>query len=132
MVGHILYGLILGAVYAGFDLVWRRLFIDADPLNRKREGPGVRLLLSVAWGSVAGFSGGLVAVPLMIETGVVTKLAGLESGLSAAIAIFLHLAVSNADRAGWRRHYLRGTAPPTLFCQRWAWSSVFDPVVRRH
>ena len=57
MVGHILFGLILGIMYSGVDVVWARLFIDADPLNRKRQGPGVHLLLSLAWGSAAGFSG---------------------------------------------------------------------------
>src|SRR5271167_370745 len=33
LVGHILYGLILGVVYATFDRVWVRLFIQSDPLT---------------------------------------------------------------------------------------------------
>ena len=94
MVGHILYGLILGVVYAGVNAIWTRLFVDADPLNRKREGPGVRLLLSLGWGSVAGFSGGLVAIPLMVQSGVFARLAGLDSGLPMAVGICVHLVVS--------------------------------------
>src|ERR1700722_14355725 len=37
LVGHILYGLILGVAYATLDRVWVRLFIQSDPLNREAE-----------------------------------------------------------------------------------------------
>jgi hypothetical protein len=40
LVGHIIYGLILGVVYATLDRLWVRLFIQSDPLNREKEGPG--------------------------------------------------------------------------------------------
>lgn len=94
MVGHVLFGLILGIVYSAVDLVWTRLFVDADPLNRRREGPGVNLLFSIAWGSAAGFAGGMIALPLMIHTGVIGRLAGLDTGLTPVAGILLHIAIS--------------------------------------
>jgi uncharacterized membrane protein YagU involved in acid resistance len=75
LVGYVFYGLILGIVYSGANSVWTRLFVDSDPLNRKREGPGIHFLVSLGWGSAAGLAGGLIALPLMIQTGVITKLA---------------------------------------------------------
>jgi len=122
MVGHILFGLILGVVYAGFDAVWTRLFVDADPINRKREGPGVRLLLSLGWGSAAGFSGGLVALPLMIQSGVLTKLAGLDSGLPAALGICVHLVLSTFIGATYGVLF-RGETSNVVYGS--LWGSVF-------
>ena len=49
LVGHILYGLILGVAYATLDRVWVRLFIQSDPLNREAEGPFINILHSVGW-----------------------------------------------------------------------------------
>jgi len=47
LVGHILYGLILGVAYATIDKIWVRLFIQSDPLNREIEGPGLHFLRSL-------------------------------------------------------------------------------------
>ena len=69
LVGHILYGLILGISYATFDRIWVRLFVQSDPLNRKPEGPGLRILRSLQWGLAAGFAGGVVSSPVMMATG---------------------------------------------------------------
>src|SRR5713101_1464202 len=79
LVGHILYGLILGVTYATLDRFWVRLFIQSDPLNREAEGPGIRILHSLAWGAIAGLIGGLVSMPVMIATGVLPKVAGVDS-----------------------------------------------------
>ena len=73
LVGHILYGLILGVSYATFDRIWVRLFIQSDPLNRKPEGPGLRLIRSLQWGLAAGFAGGVVSSPVMIATGMLPR-----------------------------------------------------------
>jgi uncharacterized membrane protein YagU involved in acid resistance len=118
LVGHILFGLILGIVYSGVDVVWARLFIDADPLNRKRQGPGVRLLLSLGWGSAAGFSGGLVALPLMIHTGVLSRLAGPDTGLSLAVGVCLHLAISTLIGASYGVLF-RGETSNVVFGSLW-------------
>ncbi len=118
LVGHIFYGLILGVVYSAVNSVWTRLFIDSDPLNRRREGPGIHFVLSVGWGSAAGFVGGLLALPLMIRTGVITKLADQETAVPLAVGILLHLAVSTAIGASYGILF-RGESREVVSCSLW-------------
>ncbi len=94
LVGHILYGLILGVSYATLDKVWVRLFIQSDPLNREAHGPGLRVLQSLGWGAIAGFVGGIVSSPIMLKTGVLTKVAGLDTSFSNWHGLMVHLLVS--------------------------------------
>jgi hypothetical protein len=93
LVGHIIYGLILGVVYAGIDRLWVRLFIQSDPLNREREGPGFRLLRSLEWGAAAGLAGALVSSPFLAATNILPKVAGLGSGVSPLAGFLLHLLI---------------------------------------
>ena len=95
LVGHILYGLILGVSYATLDKVWVRLFIQSDPLNREVHGPGLRVLQSLGWGALAGFAGGVVSSPIMLKTGVLSKVAGLDTSLSNWHGLLIHLMVSS-------------------------------------
>jgi hypothetical protein len=94
LVGHILYGLILGVTYATLDRVWVRLFIQSDPLNREVEGPGLRILRSLEWGALAGLVGGLISSPVMLATGILPKIAGLGSGSSILGGLLIHLFIS--------------------------------------
>jgi hypothetical protein len=94
IVGHILYGLILGVAYATVDRLWIQLFIQSDPLNREREGPGLRLFRSLRWGAFAGLTGGLVASPILFATGVLSSVAGLDTHLSGFHGFLVHLSVS--------------------------------------
>ena len=94
LVGHILYGLILGVAYATIDKIWVRLFIQSDPLNREIEGPGLHILRSLGWGAMAGLIGGLVSMPVMIATGVLPEVAGVETTFVGFRAVFIHLLVS--------------------------------------
>ncbi len=94
LVGHILYGLILGVTYATLDRIWVRLFIESDPLNREARGPGLRLLQSLSWGALAGFAGGIVSSPIMLQTGVLSKVAGLDTSFTNVHGLLLHLLVS--------------------------------------
>jgi hypothetical protein len=96
LVGHILYGLILGVAYATIDKIWLRLFIQSDPLNREIEGPGLHILRSLGWGATAGLLGGLASMPVMIATGVLPKIAGVDSTLVGSRGVFIHLSVSAA------------------------------------
>jgi uncharacterized membrane protein YagU involved in acid resistance len=96
LVGHILYGLILGVAYASIDKIWVRLFIQSDPLNREIEGPGLHILRSLGWGATAGLIGGLVSMPVMIATGVLPKVVGVDSTLVGFHGVFIHLSVSAA------------------------------------
>ena len=94
LVGHILYGLIVGVAYATVDRFWVRLFIQSDPLNREPEGPGLRLFRSLRWGGFAGLVGGLVSSPILFATGVLSTVAGLDTHLSGFHGFLLHLLVS--------------------------------------
>src|SRR5271170_6387703 len=96
LVGHILYGLILGVAYATIDKIWIRLFVQSDPLNRKIEGPGLHILRSVGWGAVAGLIGGFASMPVMIATGVLPKVAGVDSSFVGVRGIVIHLLVSTS------------------------------------
>jgi hypothetical protein len=94
LVGDILYGLMLGVTYAAFDRLWLRLFIYSDPLNREAEGPGIRFIRSVEWGGFAGLVGGIVSSPVLLVTGVLPKIAGLETSFAGAPGLLIHLVIS--------------------------------------
>ena len=94
LVGYIIYGFILGTVYAFLDRIWVRLFIQSDPLNREPEGLGLHFLRSIEWGALAGLVGGLVSLPVMAATGVLPKIAGLDSSFGGLRGLLIHLLVS--------------------------------------
>jgi len=94
LVGHIVYGLILGVVYAAIDRVWLKLFFQSDPLNRETEGPGLHILRSLGWGAFAGLVGGTVVSPILFATGALPKIAGLGSSFYGVKGLLVHLAVS--------------------------------------
>jgi len=94
LIGHILYGLIVGVAYATVDRFWVRLFIQSDPLNREPEGPGLRLFRSLSWGALAGLVGGVVSSPILFATGVLSSVAGLDTHLSGFNGFLVHMLVS--------------------------------------
>jgi hypothetical protein len=94
LVGYIIYGFILGTIYAFLDRIWVKLFIQSDPLNREPEGVGLHFLRSIGWGAMAGLLGGLISLPVMAATGVLPKIAGLDSSFGGARGVLMHLLVS--------------------------------------
>jgi len=94
LVGHILYGLMLGLTYAAFDRLWLRLFIHSDPLNREAEGIGLRLIRSLQWGAVAGLAGGIVSSPVLFAACILPRIAGLDTSLVGARGLLIHLLIS--------------------------------------
>jgi hypothetical protein len=94
LVGHILYGLMLGVAYAAFDRLWLRLFIHSDPLNREAEGPGLRVIRSVEWGGLAGLVGGVVSSPVLVAAGILPKIAGLDTSFGGVRGLLIHLVIS--------------------------------------
>src|SRR6516165_1782002 len=94
LVGYITYGFILGTIYAFLDRIWVRLFIQSDPLNREPEGLGLHFLRSVEWGGLAGLVGGLVSIPVMAATGILPKIAGLDTSFGGIRGPVIHLLVS--------------------------------------
>jgi len=96
LVGFILYGVIVGTVYATVDRLWLRLLVESDPIRREPEGLGLRTLQSLQWGAIAGLIGGLASSPIMVSTGVVSRIAGLEGELPLLHGLGLHLLGSAA------------------------------------
>jgi hypothetical protein len=94
LIGHIIYGILLGSIYATVDRIWTRLFIASDPINREFEGAGLRVLHALLWGAFAGAVGGLVSSPVMIATGVLPRATGLSSMAPLSLAVVIHLCVS--------------------------------------
>jgi uncharacterized membrane protein YagU involved in acid resistance len=99
--GHIVYGLIVGVIYAALDRLWVGFFIESDPINRQREGPGSRTLLSLGWGAIAGLVGGLVFWPQIVAVDGLHWIARLAGGTSPTLGLFVHLAISIVIGAGY-------------------------------
>ena len=97
LVGYIIYGFILGTVYAFLDRIWVRLFIQSDPLNREPEGLGLHFLRSIQSGGMAGLVGGLVSMPVMAATGILPQIAGLDTSFGGIRGPVIHLLVTAAN-----------------------------------
>ena len=91
LVGHIVYGLIVGVLYAAVDRLWIALFIESDPINRQPEAPGSRTVRSIGWGAVAGLIGGLVFLPIIAVVTGLSKIAGVVGCTSPAVGVTVHL-----------------------------------------
>ncbi|MGH8066764.1 MAG: hypothetical protein ACRERE_16315 [Candidatus Entotheonellia bacterium] len=94
LVGHIVYGLIVGLIYAAVDRLWVGFFTESDPINREPEGPGSRVLYSLQWGAVASLAGGLLFSLVMLATGVLPTVANLVGGSSPVLGFFVHMCIS--------------------------------------
>lgn len=94
LVGHIIYGLLVGFIYAVADRLWVGFFHDSDPLNREPEGPGARGVRSLLWGAAASMTGGLLFSIVMYMTGALPRVAGLVGGSSVALGFAVHLVIS--------------------------------------
>jgi hypothetical protein len=91
LVGHILYGLIVGLVYAFIDRVCVRFFSESDPINREPEGPGLRTWNSLKWGGIASLAGGLLFSMVLLSAGYLPKLAMLAGASSAALGFVVNV-----------------------------------------
>ncbi|HMA38206.1 MAG TPA: hypothetical protein VKY74_27405 [Chloroflexia bacterium] len=94
LVGHAIYGFLVGLAFAALDRLWVGFFVDSDPLNRAPEGPGATTLRSLGWGAVASLAGGLLFSGVMLATGVLPTVARLVGGSSATLGFFVHLGIS--------------------------------------
>ena len=93
-VGHILFGLLVGLVYAFIDRLWVGFFTESDPINREPEGPGVRAWNSLKWGAIASLAGGLLFSLLLLSAGYLPTLAALAGGSSPALGFVVNMVVS--------------------------------------
>jgi uncharacterized membrane protein YagU involved in acid resistance len=94
LIGHAVYGILLGLIYAWGNRLWVGLFIESDPLKRQTEGPGILTLRRLSWGALASILGGLLFSIIMVATGVLPQVAALI-GVSSPLAGFVvHLVIS--------------------------------------
>jgi len=93
LVGHIIYGLIVGLVYAAVDRLWVGFFISSDPINREPEGSGVRLLNSLGWGVLASLLGSFLFSLIMAAVGFLPTVAAIVHGSSPVLGFAVHLVI---------------------------------------
>jgi uncharacterized membrane protein YagU involved in acid resistance len=94
LVGHIVYGLIVGLLYGAVDNAWTWLFERSDLLNREIEGSGVSALSALARGAAASLAGGLLFSIVMLVTGTLPRVARIVGGTSLALGFVVHLVIA--------------------------------------
>jgi uncharacterized membrane protein YagU involved in acid resistance len=94
LIGHLIYGILLGVVYSMVDRLWRILFIESDPLNREPEGPGTRSLRAIAMGILASLAGGLAFTVVMVRTDALPVVASLIGRSSPTTGFVVHMVIS--------------------------------------
>ncbi|HYL78066.1 MAG TPA: hypothetical protein VEU96_27880 [Bryobacteraceae bacterium] len=94
LIGYIVYGLIVGLLYALVDRLTVRFLTESDPIRREPEGPGVRFIRLAQWGAAAGLAGGLLYMLVLIATGSLSQIAAVAGGNSPALGIAIHLSIS--------------------------------------
>jgi uncharacterized membrane protein YagU involved in acid resistance len=94
LIGHIIYGLLVGVIYGLIDRLWVGFFIEGDPINREVEGPARRALQALGWGALGSLAGGLLYSIIMLVTGVLPRVAALVGASSPETGFVVHLAIS--------------------------------------
>lgn len=94
LIGYIVYGLIVGLLYAVLDRLTVKFLTESDPIHREPEGPGVRFIRLAQWGAAAGLAGGLLYMLVLIATGSLSQIAAVAGGTSHALGIAVHLGIS--------------------------------------
>ncbi len=95
LVGHVVYGLIVGLIYAALDRLWVGFFKNSDPINREPEGAGSRFLYSLKWGAAASLAGGFLFSLVMLATGFLPKVANLVGSSSHVAGFIVHMIISS-------------------------------------
>lgn len=125
LIGHLLYGVILGISQAFLSQVWRILFVDSDPLRREPEGPGTRGLRGLLLGSAASLVGGLAFTSIMITTNALPLVAGLMGMTSAVEGFVIHMGISTIIGAAYGLLFRRESQSPLAAL---AWGIVYGMV----
>lgn len=94
LIGHMVYGVIVGVLYAMLDRLWVGFFIESDPINRQPEGAGARTLRSFGWSTIASLVGGVLFSVIMVATGTLPHLASMVGSTSPVFSFLLHLCIS--------------------------------------
>jgi uncharacterized membrane protein YagU involved in acid resistance len=101
LVGHIIYGLIVGVLYAAGDRLWVGFFTESDPINREPEGPGSQIIDSIKWGGLAGLAGGLAFTPVLVASGGLVAAAKTVGGGSPVLGFIIHMIISAVAGMGY-------------------------------
>ncbi len=94
LIGHIVYGLIVGVIYAVVDRVWQRLFYESDPLRREPAEGRFKTFASLYWGTLGSIAGGILFSAVMLSTGSLPRVAHLVGGTSIALGFVVHMVIS--------------------------------------
>lgn len=94
LIGHVIYGVILGISYSLLTRIGQALFIDSDPLKREPEGVGTRSLRAFALGITASIVGGLLFTIIMSSTDALPVVAQLIGMTSPAAGFIVHMIIS--------------------------------------
>jgi uncharacterized membrane protein YagU involved in acid resistance len=94
LIGHVIYGLMVGFVYAALDRLWFGFFYESDPIHREVEGVGIRTLQSLGWGALASLAGGFLFSLVMTATGTLPMMAMLVGSTSDILGFGLHMIIS--------------------------------------
>ena len=93
LIGHVIYGMLIGLVYSQLDRAWLGFFHESDPLRREAEGVGTRTVRSLGQGALASVAGGLLFSIVMQSTGVLPTVAALVGGSAPWLGFVVHLAI---------------------------------------
>lgn len=94
LVGHVVYGILLGLLYSLLDRAWLTLFYESDPLNRSVTAPGLRLLQRATWGALASLTGAVLFGAIMWTTGDLATVAELVGRSSPVVGFLVHVGIS--------------------------------------
>jgi uncharacterized membrane protein YagU involved in acid resistance len=94
LIGHIVYGIFVGLVYAILDRLWVGFFIESDPLHRAPASAGAQTLRSLGWGLIASLIGGLAFSLIMASTGALSRIAAIAGSSSPLLGFIIYLTIS--------------------------------------
>jgi hypothetical protein len=94
LVGHVLFGALVGLLYAIIDRVCVWFLTETDPIRREPEGLGGITLRALGWGAAASVAGGLVFSVVMAAVGFLPTVASLVGGASPFLGFAVHLVIS--------------------------------------
>jgi hypothetical protein len=101
LVGHVIYGLVVGLIYSALDRLWVRFTTNSDPINREPEGPGSFVLHSLGYGVAAGALGGSLCSVILLLTGSLQGIGTILGDSSLVFGVVIIMSVSIFSGMGY-------------------------------